>query len=94
VQLPSWGSPDLVQELIKRFSGYLCDEFGTMLENWTRDLKLEATTKPSHAHNPSLQSVMSAITNASNDSAESNWDNLDEFPYPFNEERVLASEGR
>jgi hypothetical protein len=82
VQLPSWTSPDIAQELVRRFDKYLRDEFEIM---WSQHLEKEAkpqwplevtVAKSGHAHNPSLQSVSSAITNASQDSAESNVDDL------------------
>lgn len=88
VQLPSWISPDIVQELIRRFSDYLRTELLIMMTNFNS--KAEGIPKSGHTHNPSLQSVASAISNASDDSTESNLDNLNDFDFPSNEDRVLA----
>ena len=74
VQLPRWSCPAIVQELIRRFGKYLHDELDEM---WTRNDKqmkqnehLEKLQKFGHGHSPSLQSVSSAITDASRGSAE------------------------
>ena len=32
--VPSWSSPDVVEELIKRFNNYLREQLETMLEDW------------------------------------------------------------
>jgi hypothetical protein len=73
VQLPNWTSPDVVGELIKRFDGYLFTELAAM---WTNHQADQTVYKLGHAHNPSLQSVSSAITNASQHSDESNLDDI------------------
>jgi hypothetical protein len=74
VQLPSWSRPDVVQELKQRFGKYLRNELETMWKNhlWDNSLREIGSSRSGHAHKPSLQSVTSAITNASILSAESN----------------------
>jgi hypothetical protein len=75
VQLPSWSRPDVVEVLIERFDQYLRTELNTMWEDHVGKQE-EQVPMSRHRHNPSLQSVSSAITNASEMSAESNWDDL------------------
>ena len=71
VQLPSWSCPQVVQELIKRFNDYLYHQLNIM---WTKNgmIKENHDRQPGHMHNPSLQSVSSAITNTSQNSDKSN----------------------
>ena len=84
VQLPIWSRPDVVQELIKRFCQYLRSELDTMWTNHLREQeKANRVSKSGHRHNPSLQSVSSAITNASEMSTESNLNDLNNLlPVP------------
>ena len=79
VQLPSWSRPEVVQELIKRFGKYLHKELDTMGTNHKHWQKAKQS---GHTHNPSLQSVWSAITNTSNMSGKSNLDGLDDLDLP------------
>jgi len=77
VELPIWSDPDDVQELIKRFSNYLRKEFDRMWTNHREEQgKAKQVPKSGHRHNPSLQSVSSAITDASDKSSESNLENV------------------
>jgi hypothetical protein len=79
VELPIWSCHDDVQELIKRFSKYLREEFDTMWINHLRVQKqrnAKQVPKSGHRYNPSLQSVSSAITDASDKSSESNLDDV------------------
>jgi hypothetical protein len=75
VQLPSWTHPEVVRELIVRFDKYLHDQLREMMRGHRRDLQLEdirgSSSRSGHAHKPSLQSVTSAITTATNLSGES-----------------------
>jgi hypothetical protein len=75
VQLPNWSRPDVVEVLIERFGLYLRNELDKM---WQAHVKRQEKRVPKsgHKHNPSLQSVSSAITNASEMSAESHTDDL------------------
>lgn len=75
VQLPSWSSPDVVKELIERYDAHLREQLFIMLENHDRQAKGSPDSPPpksGHVHTPSLQSVSSAITNISHESADSN----------------------
>jgi hypothetical protein len=75
VQLPNWSSPDVVKKLIGRYNNYLCNELDTMLNNHKNEHKIFRSSN--HTRNPSLQSVSSAITNISQDSADTNVDAFD-----------------
>jgi hypothetical protein len=84
VQLPSWTCSIVVQELINRFDEHLRKEFITMRKDHDSVVKsnnlfkqVEASRKHGHSHNPSLQSVSSAITDASTFSAESDLNELE-----------------
>ena len=84
VQLPSWSSPDVVQELIKRFDKYIGDELSTMWrkhvlkeEESSISKALDLGRKSGHSHHPSLQSVSSAITDASVQSGGTNLSDLE-----------------
>lgn len=80
VQLPSWTHPEVVRELIGRFDKYLHEQLLEMMRGHLQNLQMEgirgssslARSGPGHAHKPSLQSVTSAITTATNLSGESN----------------------
>lgn len=81
VQLPDWSHPDVVRELNKRFDGYLRSELDIMSKNYfDKQNRAKQVPRSNHRHNPSLQSVSSAITNASDNSVESNLDNFDDVP--------------
>jgi hypothetical protein len=96
VQLPDWSPPDVVRELIKRFDQYLSSELDTMrMDYLLREDEEQAkqAVKHGHRHNPSLQSVSSAITNMSETSVQSNLDDFDhELPMPHERgvEEVVA----
>src|ERR1700678_3517294 len=76
VQLPIWTTTDVVQELIIQFGRYLRTELDMM---WSNHLR-EQVPRSGHRNTPSFQSVMSAITDASMNSTESN---VDEFNVPL-----------
>ena len=81
VQLPSWTHPEVVQELIKWFDKHLHEQLVDMLTAHRRELDLRElwglSSRSGHAHKPSLQSVMSAITTASCTSGDSNVNDSD-----------------
>jgi hypothetical protein len=79
VQLPNWSCPDIVKELIIRFDKYLQDELLIMLDehrHMALKQQLSRQLRNRHSHNPSLQSVSSAITNASELSTGTNLNDL------------------
>jgi hypothetical protein len=78
VQLPIWTPTDVVKELNIRFKRYLRNELDTM---WSDHL--EQIPRSGHRNTPSFQSVSSATTDASKNSAESNLDTLNvSLPVP------------
>jgi len=86
VQLPIWTPTDVVEELIIRFKQYLRSQLDTMWRNHQ-----EQVPRSGHRNTPSFQSVSSAITDASKNSAESNLDTLNvSLPMPDNSKRVLV----
>src|ERR1700678_2140556 len=74
VQLPIWTTTDVVQELIRQFGWYLRAELDTM---WSDHLQ-EQVPRSRHRSTPSYQSVLSAISDASTNSGESNVDKYNE----------------
>jgi hypothetical protein len=82
VQLPTWSCPDIVKELIVRFSKYLRTELDFMWKSHNKIPEQFGVPNSGHAHNPSLQSVSSAITDSSQFSEESNPDNLQDDCIP------------
>jgi hypothetical protein len=79
VQLPIWTPTDVVEELIIRFGQYLRTELDHM---WRNHSVQEQATRSGHRSTPSFESVMSVMTDASTNSAQSNLENLDE-PIPM-----------
>jgi hypothetical protein len=71
VQLPAWTSPDVVEELIKRFREHLRNKLIKMKDQQKMREKLTQSSR-GHAHSPSLQSIISSVTDASDNSVESN----------------------
>jgi hypothetical protein len=69
VQLPTWSSPDVVRQLVERFDEHLHKQLEKMqqLHSFQEELRSRG-----HKHSPSSQSVISSITDGSNNSAESN----------------------